>query len=61
MARATHLSGDGVQRGAVATRRGRDRAARSAGWTQHRLAVVGTFMVSPDAIYRGGWVQIYGP
>jgi hypothetical protein len=25
-----------------------------------RLAVVGTFMFSPDSIYRGGWVQIYG-
>jgi hypothetical protein len=29
--------------------------------TTGRLAVVGTFMVSPDSIYRGGWVQIYGP
>lgn len=29
--------------------------------TTGRLAAVGTFMLSGDAIYRGGWVQIYGP
>lgn len=29
--------------------------------TTGRLAVVGTFMFSPVSIYRGGWVQIYGP
>jgi hypothetical protein len=29
--------------------------------TTGQLAVVGTFMLSGDAIYRGGWVQIYGP
>ena len=29
--------------------------------TTGRLAVVGTFMPSPDSSYRGGWVQIYGP
>lgn len=28
--------------------------------TTGRLAVVGTFMLSGDPIYRGGWVQIYG-
>lgn len=36
-------------------------AANMALSTTGRLAVVGTFMLSPDSIYRGGWVQIYGP